>query len=292
MSLINLYKQKPYYKIETFHNNNSSITAYIRDINQTKIAGIGFLDLKENYKDFQKLIKDAENWFKESNVNKYYAPMDFNTWYEYRIISDCFENPSFPSEKMYPDYYLTFVKKADFSPSINYYSYIITEVEPLMKHLKPYYNKTSKLGIQLSGISPGEKEKVLESIYDISKKTFKSAPLFEDINYKEFHSLYEPLISEIKERYILIAKRKDIIEGFIFSFPFKDKIVLKTLGVKPSSQGKYIAPALIYETYKRGCEDKFKAFIHAYMREGISTHIFSKRHGNIYRKYTLYEKYL
>ncbi len=292
MSLIDLYKKKSYYKIKKFRNKDSSFTAYIRDINQKKIAGLGFLDLEKDYGNFKKLIENTELWFRENQINKYYAPMNFNSWYEYRIASEHLENTPFPLEKIYPDYYLDFIKKSGFLPSINYFSYIITKPEPLMTHLKPFVRKMRKLGFRVREITTGEKDLVLESIYDISVESFKGAPLFEEIPYKEFYSLYEPLISKIQERYIIIAEKKDVIEGFIFSLPFEDKLTLKTVGVRPSIQGKYIAPTLIYETYKRGCEDNFKKFFHAYMREGISTHTFSKRHGDIYRKYTLYEKIL
>jgi hypothetical protein len=292
MSLIDLYRKKKYYKIKTFTNKKSSLTAYIRDLNNQKIAGFGFLDLEKDYGSFQKLIDDTESWLRENKIKKHFAPMNFNSWYEYRIASGYLKNPPFALEKIYPNYYLDFIKRSGFAPSINYFSYIITKPVPLMTHLKPLVKKINKLGFRLREISAEERETVLESIYDISVESFKDAPFFEEISYKEFYLLYEPLISKIQERYIIIAEKEDVIEGFIFSLPSQDQLIIKTVGVKPSLQGKYIAPVLIYETYKRGCEDNFSKFIHAYMREGISTHHFSERHGHIYRKYTLYEKAL
>ena len=287
INLINLYANKKGYKIRHFFSKEQRATAFIRGNDDVPFAGVGFINFKDDFNTFSRIMEKIENWFREMGVNKYYAPINFNTWYAYRIVTEYFDNPPFLSETLHPSHYKKLFDKFGFSVVQDYYSYIVNNSAAVINRLKPAYQRVTGKGLSIEEVDGRE---YIKDIYNIASNAFKGAFLYEDIPLEEFAMLYKPVLDKRVKARIFLAKDRKGVYGFIFTFEYGDTMVLKTIGVREEIRGKYIATALIYYAYGAGLKSGKSKFIHAYMREGISSYRFSKKFGEIYRKYSLYGK--
>ncbi len=284
--LFESYRKRGYKIIPIFFNEGSFI-AYTKNLNDEIIGGIGFIKQIQNFEDFKKMINSAEKWFKNEDVKRYFIPLDFNTWHNYRIISGNFENKLFPGEMEYDFSMNQWFYKIGLTIVERYYSYIVDDYKGVMDYLSPSLKKIKEEGIVLKKVKPDLG--IIKSIYEISCNAFKEAFLFEEIQFDEFLKMN---LNRIENGILILAFFQDNPVGFIYGYRWNDILIEKTVAVLKEYRRKFVGTALIYKMYEEGLEIGCKRFIHAFMREDISTHIFSKRFGKIYREYSLYGKEL
>jgi len=284
--LFEVYRNRGY-KISFVLGETGCFTIYSKKLNKETIGGMGFLHAPEEKEEFFAMLEFMEDWFSHQGVKRYFAPMDFNTWHTYRIPSSNPENPLFPGEMNYPFHINEWLKEWGMKVVKKYYSYVVDEFEGVLRYLKPGVKRGKKEGLR---IEEGKKDiKTMEIVYKISCEAFKKAFLFEKIPFQEFIAMH----SEEKNNSILfIAWLDNQPAGFIFGYPWGNTLIEKTVAVLPEYRNIFTGTLLIYQMYLAGLEMGCKRFIHAFMRESISTHIFSRRFGRIYRVYSLYEKEL
>uniref|UniRef100_A0A7C4UGQ3 N-acetyltransferase n=1 Tax=candidate division WOR-3 bacterium TaxID=2052148 RepID=A0A7C4UGQ3_UNCW3 len=291
--IVETYRKKGY-KIKCFSQNDEYLVAFIRDFKGKKIGGIGFLrNSPLDEKDFYVILDKAEEWFKKNHINKYYIPINFNTWYSYRIMSKYFQNRFFEGEMNYSRRYNKYFKKAGMKVAQRYYSFIVRNPKKVFEYTYPAFRKIENEGIKIEEIEINEEN--LKKVYDISCVAFNDAFLFEPIPFEEF---LENFYLSIKDKFltiyrtIFLASVEGKPAGFIYGYGIDDKYayIAKTLAVHPEFRHLFIGLALIYKLYEKGKEYGYDAFIHAFVRESGSTYLFSRKFGKIHRIYSLYEK--
>lgn len=287
--LISHYMKKSCYDTVCVQSAHSHALFFVRTGPHYSTGGMGFLYTDENGEGFHEMLEAGESFLSSVNIKQYYAPMNFNTWYDYRLMSSHHENTLLAGEKATRAYFNRLFEDEGFRTEENYYTFMIDRPETVTERFGPIYEKFMRTGYSISSdIDIGQRD-ILESIFRISSDAFSRAFMYDPIDFSEFAGIYGAISSEAKVRLTVASKDKEIA-GYLYTIFSGDVHVLKTIAVKTDSSGGLAAPSLIYEAYRYGISQGIGRFAHAYMREGISTHNFSKRHGYEYRKYTLYRK--
>jgi ribosomal protein S18 acetylase RimI-like enzyme len=298
-NLISLYNKHKHYKIrylfmidgKTIH---SRMVIFIRNYNNSLIGGIGLLKLSNSTEIFYEMVKKAENWFIKEGIKQYYIPLDFNTWYKYRIISNHFNNPVFTLEEINEKYITDILNSYNYNSRNIFYSYLIDKPYKVIDATENFANYGISKNIRIVEYDAYKMNSLfLRNLFEISKNVFSDALLYEDINYKEFKNIYEPFLSKVHGSNLLLAIIQNNIVGYIFSvndYYKKNRLIIKTIAVKKKYSNYGVGSLLTYKLYKESVKIGVKEFIHAYMKENISTKRFSESFGKIYREYTLYGK--
>lgn len=288
-ALISLYASKPHYKLMRLSCRGSSAIFFVRRDSSRITGSMGFMKLENDPEAFNLMLNEGISFCRQNNADRFYAPMNFNTWYDYRLISGNADNEIIAGEKGHPAFYTELFLKSGFEAVENYYTYMIDKPDSVIGRFAPIYGKFIKQEYAITDNADVNDPNTLRTIYDISADAFSKAFLYDPIAFEEFAYIYRH-ISSVKNSRITAAVRNGQIEGYLYTLFTDNLYVLKTIAVRSGNSGGFTAPSLIYEAYVHGLNKGIKRFAHAYMREGISTHNFSKRHGYEYRKYTLYCK--
>ncbi len=300
-NLIDIYGNRTQYRIKHIflHENDkvlSHAVAFVRDFNGKKIGGIGMLHVRNSYEEFETMIKKAENWFTREQVLQYYVPIDFNTFYKYRIATDYLENPPFLLEQEINPSVSKLVERYDFDIKKKYYSFVVNNPYAVVNRLGSYAARAEKNDINIIQADIAKlNDNILKDLYDITNDAFADAFLYERINFNEFSKLYKPLIKNYYGVKLFLARVGNNNVGYLFvvNDKFKEnRWVVKTIAVKREYSGLGTGTLLTYKLYREAVRLGIKELIHAYMKENISTKKFSETFGKIYREYTLYGKHL
>lgn len=268
---------------------------------------IGFFEIDEMVPDYQDCFRAGLNialdWLQSQSVKNVIAPVDLNTWFNYRF-SDEGSNffPRFSWEPTTPPHYKKLFQEAGFAD----YAYFHTIIFPHFRignfclgtgPMKKSFERLHEKGFTLRPFRmEAFAEKELPLFYDISQETFKDSLLFEPIDYATFKGLY----SEAMVRYdfspstVLVSPEGEDV-GFIFAFFDGDYLVIKSIAIRDRYQGLRISSGMIYNAAKLGWAKKKKATISALVRTGLAsekiegsvkkTMWFTKKH-----EYTLLKK--
>lgn len=285
--LIGYYLEKRGYSAKTFESGSSSCLFFISE--DGKFAGAGFLHGMDNYDDFSRVFSLGEKYLINEGIKRYISPINFSTWYDYRIITSRYRNPQFPGEKITEARLKSFFEKFAFREAEKYFSFRITDTAGVLSSLERSSQRFVSCGGTLEEIDGSKTAEVIHDIYRISRDAFSEARYFTDISFEEFSTVYAlaPKSAAVK---ITAAKLGGKMIGFLLSNLENGRISLKTIAVLKEHRNIFAAPALIRNDYVFAAENGIKEVFHAYMRNDISTHNFSKLHGEIYREYSLYER--
>ena len=88
--------------------------------------------------------------------------------------------------------------------------------------------------------------------------------------------------------YFLKDKNKSV--GFVISYPYKNQLILKTIGLLPEYRGKHLSGILIKKVHDQANQDGLEAAIYAMIRVGNLAFKMKRQGVKIYRKYvTMYK---
>lgn len=272
-----------------------------------KTGTIGFFEIDESSHEYQDCFKFglniAQEWLKGQGVGEVIAPIDLNTWFNYRF-SDQGKNfyPRFSWEPTTPPVYKRLFSEAGFKD----FAYFHTIIFPHFRignfclgtgPMKKAYERLHDKGFSLRPFKSEKfEEEELPLFYDISQETFKSSLLFEPIDYATFKGLY----SEAMVRYdyspstVLVSPEGEDV-GFIFAFFDGDYLIIKSIAIRDRFQGLRISSGIIYNAVKLAFAQNKKGTVSALVRTGLAsekiegsvkkTMWFTKKH-----EYTLLKK--
>lgn len=244
---------------------------------------IGFFEIDESAPEIEKCFEAglgvATEWLRSQGAKSIIAPVDLNTWFNYRFSDEGSHFfPRFSWEPTTPPLYKKLFQKAGFSD----YAYFHTIVFPHFRignfclgtgPMKRSYERLHEKGFRLRPFRMETFAKdELPLFHEISHETFKESLLFEPIDFATFKGLY----SEAMMRYdfspstVLVSPEgKDV--GFIFAFFDGDYLVIKSIAIRDEFQGLRISSGMIYNAAKLAWKKKKKATISALVRTGLAS---------------------
>lgn len=235
------------------------------------------------------------------------GPMDGTTWRKYRFVTESpLDAPPFLLEPTNPPDYPKQWLQQGFTSLANYTSALQSSLETdpvIAKRLDKLVNtRLAKAGIRLRSLDINKVERELESIFDISLKSFTHNFLYSRISKVEFMRSYQKLLPFAVPDLVLFAELNDEAIGYVFGVPdvlqkqrgeTLDTFIIKTLAVLPEHMNKGLGTVLVDLVVRRARGLGFKKAIHALMLETNQSQTISERFSSqLLRRYTLYCKKL
>lgn len=233
------------------------------------------------------LIKKALEELKELKVSRVIAPIDRDTWSEYRVnVSSSLKSP-FYGEPSNPIWLSNVFEDNGFSANYKY----ISTLDILEKK-----DISSVDGVLIRNIDANNLESELNKIYDISVESFKNNLFYGDIDRSVFVMNYKQMYEKLHPD-VLIAEYNGKEVGYLIGYDggncFNEgkTFVLKTIAVLEQYRGLKIAGAMVSTmgnmAYNLGYRQVIGGLIFS---ENVSYKLVEKYGGNSISNYALYEK--
>jgi len=228
---------------------------------------------------FNFCMEETQKWFKQKNVKSIIAPVDINTWFNYRfsLPSKRFW-PRFKWEPTTPPEYLELFQKNNYVDFARFNSVFFPKIKigpfaPGTGHMKRSYKNLINLGFNLR---PFDKEnfktKELPVFYEISQEAFSDALLFEPIDQETFSNLYASAAAAYDfSPSCVITDPCGEVAGFLFAFFDNDHLVIKSIALKRKYQGLRLSAGMIYSAVKLSYSLNKKFTVSALVRTGLSS---------------------
>ncbi len=270
------------------------------EVNGQRIGTIGELTISDNEAG-TKLLEECERILKEKGVKQIVAPMNGNTWKQYRSLKWSNGDAPFVMEKVSPADYNALFEAAGFKE--------IDEYTSTKGKVKDYFDNEildeieKRLSDENIVIRKFEKTKAIEElkkIYNVSVQSFCRNPFYTPIDEDNFIAQYTPFIEMVDDDLILIAEKEGKEIGFLFAIPdfnemqTKGKIstlILKTVAVLPEYEDMAIGNVMNRIIAKKALEKGFEDWIYAFMYKDNTSQKLAERNGTqTMREYVLFGK--
>lgn len=224
------------------------------------------------------------------------APLDRNTWHEYRCIIASNGCSSFFLEPQCAEHWHISLKNQHFQMIAHYISTECTDLsiqDPRWTELRDRFT-AQNLMIQ----SPQQEnfENELKQIYEVAIAAFKHNFLFTPIPWTAFQEIYKPLIPLLNLELVFLAKNNQQLIGFLLGIPdYHDPsgqtVILKTVAVQPNRKWAGLGRYLVALFHQKAMTLGYQRVIHALMNLDNYSYNLSRRYqSNIFREYGLFAK--
>ncbi|MCA9838787.1 MAG: GNAT family N-acetyltransferase [Trueperaceae bacterium] len=248
----------------------------------------------------EELLEKACQELKEQGCELTVGPLDGTTWRNYRFVTEG-SAPPFFLEPINPPSYPKQWQRAGFDVLASYFSVLQNDLSP-----NPYsvgcQEELEQKGIRVRQLDRTRLDAELESIFDLSLKSFSKNFLYSPISSSEFKAQYEQVLSYLIDELVLLAEHRGKLLGFLFALPDLaqkmrgepvDTFIIKTLATHPDFSGQGIASCLSALSVERGKQLGFQKAIHALMLETNHSRTISKHYApEPLRRYVLFAKEL
>lgn len=248
--------------------------------------------------DLQDLAQAALSWLRERGMRRVRGPMNFCTWYTYRVETWSDGYPKFPGEDMNDSRYAPFFESF-MQPVGSYASQLIDDpakAEGVARSLG-VDRAGSVAGVQVRELGRDEALTQLEPIFHLASEIFPQDWSYGPIGYEEFLQLYTPLIRAVPEFHCTIAEDKakrpvGLAFGYLHPYAKVKTGIVKTIGVLPEYRrglSRGVTWWLVYRYHMSLRERGYEHFVHATMKEDNTSRAMSSRFARKIRGYSLYE---
>lgn len=225
------------------------------------------------------IIEAAMQWATAHDLEELFAPVDVNTWFEYRAMlspkEGVFEPDPFSWEPLASQEHQRhfndhgFVLEASFETvGLEINDTGDFTFSDLLKRTRSGYETAIAEGLRIERLTSERVKAVLPELHALCLKAFADNLLFEPIPLQAFRALYESALTAVPEHFTFLARdQADRLVGFLFTFPDRGWLVMKTIAVAPDLRGRRLGTALTYAAYREAGEAGFRRFITALVRE-------------------------
>lgn len=247
----------------------------------------------------QALLSRSLEILGQQNCTLAVAPIDGNTWRNYRWITDRGNHPIFFLEPDNPPDYVEQILEAGFSPLARYYSALVTDLNQGDRRLERVRDRLNQLDITIRPLNLENWEEELHQIYQVSRVAFKRNFLYTPLSESEFIAQYNPVRAYINPELVLLAQQRKNIVGFLFALPDFclrqpqlpiETVILKTVAILPQRDYAGLGNFLVWQCHQIAQKLGYKSVIHALMYQGNSSRNMSHRQTQTIRQYSLFAK--
>lgn len=232
------------------------------------------------------VLKKASVWLKKTyKIQDVYGPINGTLPNDYRLNTD--DDYSFPGEPVNPSWHIDAFHKAGFEVFNRYGSARLKHYRTLLRFAFPAPRKQYR-HMHIRSFSNSDFEKDFKTYHELRNQIFP------------YQSVYCPAIS-LEERkynapgkfdpsyaYFLVDDTREV--GFIMAYPYKNQLVLKTIGLLPAYRGKRLANLLLKQVHDQAHKDRLTSVVYAMVREGNSVHRNKHPLAKVFRRYVTMRK--
>ncbi|MFQ5983782.1 MAG: GNAT family N-acetyltransferase [Woeseiaceae bacterium] len=229
------------------------------------------------------------------------GPMNGNTWRTYRFVVERGTAKPFFLEPDNPDGWPDHFGDCGFEPL----SWYVSEINPDIANRQPALgclrHKMDRLGVTIRALNSDDPDDDMNGIYDVVCSSFRDSFLYTPVDRDSYTSLYEPLLTRVDPRLVLVAEHDDRVVGFIFSPPDYlqqtagdkiDTIVIKTVAILPRKRYSGLGRLLIVELLHKALELGYSKAISALMQAENRSQKISCDCAGPMRRYALFARSL
>jgi GNAT superfamily N-acetyltransferase len=253
----------------------------------------------------ERVIAEAGAWARGRGLVRLYAPVDLNTWFDYRFILPAEPGasaaPLRPWEPIHPPAYLERFRAAGFGEAERYETVAVLlprtgayTSKNAVEYTHGAWKKAVDEGITFGRLTdPSSLPALLDELHPLCMAAFADNPLFEPLPATVFRAIYASAIASRDAgatHWARDANGRPV--GFVFAFREDDTMVVKTIAVDPALRGRQLSSALIHLVMRTAVENGVHDFISALVRRGNTSNFLSKAHlmpgvGSWKREYAL-----
>jgi len=229
------------------------------------------------------------------------GPLDGNTWRRYRFVTERGDAKPFFLEPDNPDEWPLHFGSAGFSALAHYVSEINPDMANRQPELGSLRGKFANLGVQIKPVDIENPVDDMAGIYRVVCESFKAAFMYTPLDIDSYCSVYEPLLTQVDPRLMLVAKHDGEVVGFVLAPPDflqleyqhrMDAIVIKTVAVLPQQAYSGLGRVLIVDLLKNAIDMGFTTAISALMHAKNRSQKISSDCAGPMRAYALFVKEL
>jgi GNAT superfamily N-acetyltransferase len=234
------------------------------------------------------LLSRCERWLLSRGVDKVYGPVDFSTYFGYRLRDRTEEDgqgPDFSWEPTQPQSYLLAFTAAGYAPAERYHSafFEASKTFPpsiVVKMMEPAWRAAVDRGMEFTAFDEVQPvENLIPTLAAISLEAFKGNFLFSPIPAEAFQALYSPIVQKLDLSLSQLVRAPDGKEvGFVYALEDAGYCVVKSIAVRPAWRKLRLSSALLQRCLARADEKGLTRFASALVREGNVSEFFENRH--------------
>lgn len=253
----------------------------------------GFINLSKDFNTTKKLFDQIEKRAREIGYKEIIGPINYCTWFSYRLALDCYDI------KLYPDcnnprYYVDYLEKLGYREFLTYRSARVKNRNPLYEVGKKSFEEKQSQGFIFKHYEGDKALEKVHDIYEISCDAFKNAFLYSDLPFEFFEKIYLTWIRKIDAQLFIVYKDNQAI-GFALGYknPFMNNFISKTSAVKTEYQNQQVFAALLY--YGTGFVEKMgfdDMIYHFQCEQKPDFKRFDKKYESDEKRYALFRKEL
>jgi hypothetical protein len=237
------------------------------------------------------LLDAACSWLDKRGCKVVRGPMNFSTWYDYRLVTRSTAPGWIPGEPYHPAHYPALFEAAGFTAAATYSSNWLGEVGDNIDKFAAKAKRSRDEGYRVRNLEPRD----LDALYELAIAAFSSAWMYSPIERDEFAALYTPAQAERVAPYSFLGLAPDGEPiGFMYDFPLPiagtTASVCKTVAVHPAHRASGIYHAMMHAWFSGQREAGVRASIGALMHNDGSPSLMGwAKEETLLREYRLYE---
>ena len=216
------------------------------------------------------------------------APMDGDTWHNYRAVLESDGSPPFALEPVSGAHDLAVLRGAGFEVIEEYASARAPVPAPGLP-------SPDVAGVTVTAWDGEGRDQLLGQLHAYAAGSFSDKLFFKSLDEDSFRALYEPLLARLDPRLVFFAHDDTGMAGFLFGYPDfaqgpqPSQAILKTYAATRKGVGRLLA----WHFHERARDLGFSHVVHALMHsENISLKSSKLFEGEIFRRYGVLAKRL
>lgn len=281
-----------YYK--EFRSKDATVTLMINNNQKEYKHLFGFLNLSKEEENNIKIFKELEEFSKEQNIENLVGPINYSTWFDYRLPIDNFDVKFIPDIKGTKEDIET-LKKLGFN---EIYTYAST-LSKVNKKLELISSKNKLSKEYYDELIVGEKVfDYTKEIFEISSKCFENGYLYSDVPFNEFNDIYMKWLKKLPfdiDLYMIREKetKKLIAYGICYYDSLNKMYVSKTAAILKEYQKTNIVMQLVKVVFERTKYHKADKILYHFQNEQKNTlSAFWRKHEIMKKRYALFIKHI
>ncbi len=238
------------------------------------------------------------------------GPMNGNTWFQYRLVTDPGTEPPFFLEPSNPPEWPRHFTGSGFTELASYFSALNSDLTQRDMHAETRATALGDAGVTMRDINLANLDAEIARVYHVSLASFQQNLLYTPITLDAFASQYSRLRNYLDPRLVSIAEHEGRAVGFAFAIPDLTEqqrqamtqdgvvgpgrtVIIKTVAILPERE-RYsgLGSVLVARTHARAHELGFSRAIHALIHESNHSRAVSERTARVMRRYSLFARRL
>jgi hypothetical protein len=253
-------------------------------------------------KDCEKVLLALEAKASGLGLKKIIGPLDFSTYFDYRLRIDYFEEPTFVGEPNNSPKVIQILMDQRYQIEKKFYSHEFKvrwnwEFILGVVFFGAFAKWRSKTRFDLFKLSKMNYQKYLPEIYELTDGVFSNNYLYQKIPFKSFEILFEKKLLPVidNEASMVALDQNGRLVGYslcLQDFNNPKRLLFKTIGVKKEFRnGSYLGRQLMREVYLVA-RKKYKTCLACMMIEGNKPELMFRRNSFYSKTYALFSKNL